>query len=81
MPKSYIYDEPGAQRAERDGFDPFKQTLGRIQSFESIGHDAVSYTHLDVYKRQGQGSAAGQGCVGIGGRHQDHLIGPPSPAS
>ncbi|HRW48977.1 MAG TPA: tRNA uridine(34) 5-carboxymethylaminomethyl modification radical SAM/GNAT enzyme Elp3 [Caldilinea sp.] len=40
MPKSYIFDEPGCQRAERDGFDPFKQTLGRIQSFESIGHDA-----------------------------------------
>jgi elongator complex protein 3 len=40
MPKSYVYDEPGCQRAERDGFDPFKQTLGRIQSFESIGHDA-----------------------------------------
>jgi len=40
MPKSYIYDEPGAQRAERDGFDPFKQTLGRIRSFEHIGHDA-----------------------------------------
>ena len=40
MPKSYIFDEPGAQRAERDGFDPFKQTLGRIEAFESIGHDA-----------------------------------------
>jgi elongator complex protein 3 len=40
MPKSYIYDEPGAQRAERDGFDPFLQTLGRIRAFESIGHDA-----------------------------------------
>ena len=40
MPKSYIYDEPGCQRAERDGFDPFKQTLGRIQSFEGIGHSA-----------------------------------------
>jgi len=40
MPKSYIFDEPGCQRAERDGFDPFKQTLGRIQAFESIGHDA-----------------------------------------
>ena len=39
MPKSYIYDEPGAQRAERDGFDPFKQTFGRIDAFESIGHD------------------------------------------
>jgi elongator complex protein 3 len=40
MPKSYIYDEPGCQRAERDGFDPFKQTYGRIHAFESIGHDA-----------------------------------------
>lgn len=40
MPKSYIFDEPGAQRAERDGFDPFRQTLGRIRAFESIGHDA-----------------------------------------
>jgi elongator complex protein 3 len=40
MPKSYLYDEPGCQRAERDGFDPYLQTLGRIQSFESIGHDA-----------------------------------------
>src|SRR5690606_35076595 len=26
--------------AERDGFDPFRQTLGRIRAFESIGHDA-----------------------------------------
>lgn len=40
MPKSYIFDEPGCQRAERDGFDPFRQTLGRIQAFEGIGHDA-----------------------------------------
>ena len=40
MPKSYIYDEPGAQRAERDGFDPFRQTIGRIEAFEGIGHDA-----------------------------------------
>ena len=40
MPKSYIYDEPGCQRAERDGFDPYRQTLGRIRAFEDIGHDA-----------------------------------------
>ena len=40
MPKSYIFDEPGCQRAERDGFDPFRQTLGRIRSFEQIGHQA-----------------------------------------
>ncbi|MBI1295476.1 tRNA uridine(34) 5-carboxymethylaminomethyl modification radical SAM/GNAT enzyme Elp3 [bacterium] len=40
MPKSYIYDEPGCQRAERDGFDPYLQTYGRIDAFENIGHDA-----------------------------------------
>jgi elongator complex protein 3 len=40
MPKSYLYDEPGCQRAERDGFDPFQQTLGRIEAFENIGHEA-----------------------------------------
>ncbi|MEZ4712417.1 MAG: tRNA uridine(34) 5-carboxymethylaminomethyl modification radical SAM/GNAT enzyme Elp3 [Caldilineaceae bacterium] len=40
MPKSYIYDEPGCQRAERDGFDPYRQTLGRIRAFEGIGHQA-----------------------------------------
>lgn len=40
MPKSYIHDEPGCQRAERDGFDPFRQTRGRIQGFEHIGHAA-----------------------------------------
>lgn len=40
MPKSYIYDEPGCQRAERDGFDPYRQSAGRINVFESIGHDA-----------------------------------------
>ncbi len=40
MPKSYIHDEPGCQRAERDGFDPFLQTRGRIEGFEHIGHAA-----------------------------------------
>ncbi len=40
MPKSYIHDEPGCQRAEQDGFDPFRQTRGRIEGFESIGHSA-----------------------------------------
>jgi elongator complex protein 3 len=40
MPKSYIYDEPGCQRAERDGFDPYRQTAGRITAFENIGHAA-----------------------------------------
>ncbi len=41
MPKSYIFDEPGCQRAERDGFDPFLQTLNRIHALENIGHAAA----------------------------------------
>lgn len=28
------------RRRMRTCFDPYRQTLGRIQSFESIGHDA-----------------------------------------
>ena len=57
MPKSYIYDEPGAQRAERDGFDPFKQTLGRIDAFESIGHDT---SKVELLILGGTWSAYGQ---------------------
>ena len=40
MPKSYLHDEPGAQRAERYKFDPFDQTAGRIHALEQIGHPA-----------------------------------------
>ncbi len=40
MPKSYLPDEPGAQRALQNEFDPYRQTLSRIRAFESIGHDA-----------------------------------------
>lgn len=40
MPKSYLHDEPGAQRAERYAFDPFDQTAGRIRALEKIGHPA-----------------------------------------
>lgn len=40
MPKSYLHDEPGAQRAERHGFDPYAQTLSRINALEQIGHPA-----------------------------------------
>jgi elongator complex protein 3 len=57
MPKSYIYDEPGAQRAERDGFDPFKQTFGRIDAFESIGHDT---SKVELLILGGTWSAYGQ---------------------
>jgi elongator complex protein 3 len=40
MPKSYLHDEPGAQRAERHAFDPFDQTAARIRALEQIGHPA-----------------------------------------
>ncbi len=40
MPKSYVPDEPGAQRALQNEFDPYRQTLSRIRAFEAIGHDA-----------------------------------------
>ncbi len=38
MPKSYLHDEPGAQRAERHGFDPYAQTASRLRALERIGH-------------------------------------------
>ncbi|WP_423225053.1 elongator complex protein 3 [Candidatus Amarolinea aalborgensis] len=40
MPKSYLRDEPGAQRAYLEQFDPYAQTAGRIAALESIGHAA-----------------------------------------
>lgn len=38
MPKSYLHDEPGAQRAERHHFDPYDQTASRLRALERIGH-------------------------------------------
>ncbi len=38
MPKSYLADEPGAQRAERNSFDPYLQTYNRLLAFENMGH-------------------------------------------
>lgn len=38
MPKSYLSDEPGAQRAERNWFDPYLQTYNRLQALRNIGH-------------------------------------------
>lgn len=38
MPKSYLRDEPGAQRAERNQFDPYLQTMSRLQAYKNIGH-------------------------------------------
>lgn len=38
MPKSYLRDEPGAQRAERNQFDPYLQTMSRLKAYQNIGH-------------------------------------------
>jgi elongator complex protein 3 len=38
MPKSYLADEPGAQRAEQNGFDPYLQTYTRLQAYRNNGH-------------------------------------------
>jgi len=38
MPKSYLSDEPGAQRAANNRFDPYLQTWNRLDALRSIGH-------------------------------------------
>lgn len=38
MPKSYLSDEPGAQRAENNSFDPYLQTYARLSAYRSTGH-------------------------------------------
>ena len=38
MPKSYLAREPGCQRAEQNGFDPYLQTYNRLLAFRAIGH-------------------------------------------
>ncbi len=38
MPKSYLSDEPGAQRAAQHQFDPFNQTLSRLMTYHNTGH-------------------------------------------
>ncbi|NDJ60859.1 MAG: tRNA uridine(34) 5-carboxymethylaminomethyl modification radical SAM/GNAT enzyme Elp3, partial [Chloroflexi bacterium] len=38
MPKSYLSDEPGAQRAEQNSFDPYLQTYTRLKTYFSTGH-------------------------------------------
>ena len=39
MPKSYLSDEPGAQRAAEHQFDPYRQTMSRLLSFTNTGHE------------------------------------------
>lgn len=38
MPKSYLSDEPGAQRALQNKFDPYLQTYNRLVAFKNTGH-------------------------------------------
>ncbi len=38
MPKSYLSDEPGAQRAEANAFDPYLQAYNRLRAYHNTGH-------------------------------------------
>ncbi len=38
MPKSYLASEPGAQRAERNFFDPYLQVYNRLLALYDMGH-------------------------------------------
>lgn len=38
MPKSYLSNEPGAQRAYTNRFDPYLQTYNRLVAFKNTGH-------------------------------------------
>ncbi len=38
MPKSYLSNEPGAQRAEQNSFDPYLQTYSRLMTLHETGH-------------------------------------------
>ncbi len=38
MPKSYLANEPGAQRAEQNSFDPYLQTYSRLKTLYETGH-------------------------------------------
>lgn len=38
MPKSYLAEEPGAQRAEKNFFDPYLQVMSRLTALADMGH-------------------------------------------
>ncbi|MGB8644948.1 MAG: tRNA uridine(34) 5-carboxymethylaminomethyl modification radical SAM/GNAT enzyme Elp3 [Anaerolineae bacterium] len=38
VPRSYLPDEPAVQRALRAHFDPYKETLTRIEALDRMGH-------------------------------------------
>lgn len=39
MPKSYLPNEPGAQRAENNYFDPYLQVINRLTNLLQMGHN------------------------------------------
>lgn len=39
MPKSYLANEPGAQRAELNFFDPYLQVMNRLHALKAMGHN------------------------------------------
>jgi elongator complex protein 3 len=41
MPKSYLADEPGCQRAAQNRFDPYLQTWNRLAAFRAMGHSTA----------------------------------------
>lgn len=47
MPKSYLSDEPGAQRAESNYFDPYFQTFNRLAALKNTGH-SISKVELII---------------------------------
>lgn len=47
MPKSYLSNEPGCQRAEDNDFDPYLQTWGRLNVLRANGH-AISKVELII---------------------------------
>ena len=38
QPRSYLYKEPAVQRANRNNFDPYDQTINRLDSLLTMGH-------------------------------------------
>ena len=56
MPKSYLSDEPGAQRAANNRFDPYRQTWNRLAAFDATGHpvfpgDAPPFSPVSLDRR------------------------------
>jgi histone acetyltransferase (RNA polymerase elongator complex component) len=46
MPKSYLADEPGCQRAAANRFDPYLQTWNRLLAYRRMGHPTAKIERL-----------------------------------